>query len=153
MSLHEALIEWRRAPHSSAAGTYSRQHLGRLNGGQTLALSASAEYLGDADCADPEQMLVSALASCHMLFFLAIAERRGHRVESYRDAACGTLEKNGDGRLAVTRIRLAPEVEFAPGTAPDDEALAALHRAAHRNCFIAHSITARVDIEVAAETV
>jgi len=153
MSLHEALIEWQRAAHPSAAGTYSRRHLGRLNGGQTVAMSASTEYLGDADCADPEQMLVSALASCHMLFFLAIAERRGHRVESYRDAACGTLDKDADGRLAVTRIRLAPEVEFAAGSAPDEETLAAMHRAAHRNCFIARSITARIDIEVAAETV
>ncbi len=152
MSLHEALVEWRRAPHSSAAGSYSRRHLGRLGGGQALAMSASAEYLGDADCADPEQLLVGALASCHMLFFLAIAERRGHRVERYRDAARGTLEKGDDGRLAVTRIRLAPEVEFAAGTAPDEETLAALHRTAHRNCFIARSITARVDIAGAAET-
>lgn len=151
MSLHHALIEWRRATHATEADTYSRNHKATLNGGQVVEVSASAEYKGDTDCTDPEQLLLSALASCHMLTFLAVAERQGYCVESYRDAPVAHLEKDAEGRMAVTRIELSPQVDFGGGKLPDEAALAKLHDAAHRNCFIAHSITARVTVISASE--
>ncbi|UUZ75987.1 OsmC family protein [Polaromonas sp. P1(28)-13] len=152
MSLHHTTIDWQRTPHATGAATYSRNHLATLNGGQAVVVSASSEYKGDPDCADPEQLLLTALASCHMLTFLAIAEFQGYHVECYRDNPIAHLEKNAEGRMAVTRIELSPQVCFDGDKQPDDAALAKLHDGAHRNCFIAHSITARVTVSAAMAT-
>lgn len=150
MSEHRTSIAWQRAANAADPATYSRNHLATLNGGQQVNVSASAEYQGDPACADPEQLLLTALASCHMLTFLAIAAIQGYQVESYRDAPVAHLEKNEAGRLAVTRIELAPQVSFSGDKQPDAAALAKLHDGAHRNCFIAHSITAQVTVNPAA---
>lgn len=146
MSEHKATIEWKRQPHPQDERTYSRNHVATLNGGQTLNVSASTEYKGDGACADPEQLLINAVASCHMLTFLAIAEFQGYRVAEYRDNAVGYLEKNDAGKMAVTRIVLSPAVTFAGDKRPDEAALAKIHAGAHKNCFIANSVTADVTV-------
>ncbi|THF65574.1 OsmC family protein [Pseudothauera nasutitermitis] len=145
MSQHHGSIAWQRTPHAIEADTYSRTHVADLNGGQRIAVSATPEYKGDADRTDPEQLLLTALASCHMMTFLAIAEARGYRVERYQDNPVAHLEKDADGRQAVTRIELAPQTTFN-GKLPTEAELARLHDSAHRNCFIAHSIVAKVSI-------
>ncbi|MBS0348187.1 MAG: OsmC family protein [Proteobacteria bacterium] len=150
MSSHRSHINWQHKPHSSETRSYSPDHLATLAGGQHVHLSSSPGFKGNPDCADPEQLLVTALASCHMLFFLAIAELKGYRVEQYQDDPVGHLEKDAAGRMALTRIELHPEVHFGDGKRPDADALDALHAAAHQRCFIAHSITARITIHPAA---
>src|SRR5690606_32416738 len=89
--------------------------------------------------------LVAALSSCHMLTFLAIASKRGLVVDRYSDDAVGTLEKNADGRLAITRVELHPAIEFA-GEAPDAATLEEMHHQAHERCFIANSVTTEVEV-------
>jgi organic hydroperoxide reductase OsmC/OhrA len=69
-------------------------------------------------------------------------------VERYRDAAVGTLEKNADGKLAVTRVVLHPEIEFA-GEAPSADQLAKAHHKAHEHCFVANSVRTQIDVEPA----
>ena len=146
MSQHTASIRWHRAPHARDDKTYSRNHTAMLNGSQTVNVSASVDYKGDAACADPEQMLVSAVASCHMLTFLAIAEFQGYRVEQYEDSAVGYLEKADGGGMAITEIELSPRVVFGGSKQPDDGAIERIHAGAHKNCFIAKSIKARVSV-------
>ncbi len=145
ISRHEVSLDWRYAPHRSEENTYSRNHVVNVNGGQSVNVSASVDFKGDPDCADPEQMLVSSLASCHMLTFLAVAEHQGFRVEMYRDNAVGYLEKS-DGGLAITRIELSPSVRFAGERVPDEATMRRLHAGAHKNCFIAHSLKTSVTI-------
>ncbi len=144
MSTHVALLDWQRAAHPLDTSTYSRNHIVTLNGGQALAVSAPAKFNGDPACADPEQMLVGAVSSCHMLVFLAIAEQQGFTVEAYEDRAIGHLEKNSSGKLLVTRIELHPAVRFSGDERPDAAALDRMHAAAHENCFIGNSVTADV---------
>lgn len=146
MSVHEAFIHWQRAPHESEANTYSRNHRVTLNGGQEVNVSASTEFKGDPDCADPEQLLVSAVSSCHMLFFLAIADFQGYRVESYKDDPKGYLESNDKKGKEMTRIELSPRITFGGDKLPDDKAIARIHTNAHKNCFIRNSVTAEVTI-------
>jgi organic hydroperoxide reductase OsmC/OhrA len=83
-----------------------------------------------------------------MLTFLAIAAKKRWVVDSYRDAAVGFMEKNAEGRLAITRVVLRPEIAFA-GDAPDEAALARLHHLAHEQCFIANSVRTEVTVEEA----
>ncbi|WP_136254453.1 OsmC family protein [Onishia niordana] len=146
MSVHQSVIRWQHAPHESEEGTYSRNHRVTLNGDQQVAMSASAEFKGDHHCADPEQMLISAVSSCHMLFFLAIAEFQGYQVESYEDDPVGYLERNDKKGMEVTRIELSPRITFGGDNMPDQKSISRMHAGAHKNCFIRNSITAEVTI-------
>ena len=67
-------------------------------------------------------------------------------VNAYRDDAVGVLEKNADGKLAVTRVVLRPAVEFE-GTQPSAADLEKLHHIAHEQCFIANSVKTEVTVE------
>ena len=144
MSTHSSHLHWRRAPHPQDSSTYDRNHVTTLAGEQKLNVSASTEFKGDPACADPEQLLVSAVSSCHMLFFLAIAERQGFTVETYRDRATGHLEKGTSGGPVITRIELFPVITFGGDRIPDAVAISRIHAGAHKNCFIGNSITADV---------
>jgi len=66
-------------------------------------------------------------------------------VLSYVDRPHGVVEKNEDGRLAITRINLRPKVVFEEDV--DAAALAKLHKSAHRNCFVANSLRSEVTVE------
>lgn len=139
-------LNWRNERTDFSYDTYSRSHNLRTGSGIDIPAASAPEFLGATDRVNPEEGLIAALSSCHMLTFLAIAARRKHHILSYTDEAVGTLEKNTEGRLAITRILLRPKVQFA-GTAPDAEALSKMHEAAHKNCFIAASIRAEVTVE------
>ena len=143
---HEATIEWTRASADFQYKTYNRGHLWRFADGQEVRASAAPAYLGDPGCVDPEEAMVAALSSCHMLTFLAIAAKRKLVVDRYTDRAAGILENNAAGKLAITRVTLRPEIAFS-GPAPTADELAAMHREAHEHCFIANSVRTEITIE------
>jgi len=147
MSEHAATISWQRGDRDFGYESYSRNHSWRFDGGVEVAGSAAPGYLGDPKCVDPEEAFVAAIASCHMLTFLAIASRKRLVVDRYEDAAVGHMEKNADGKLAITRVVLRPSVTFGGAGAPKPDELARLHEQAHANCFIANSV--RTEISVA----
>jgi len=146
MSEHHATIAWTRRSADFTYMTYNREHDWRFKGGVVVGASAAPQYRGSPDCPDPEDAFVASLSSCHMLTFLAIAAKRGFVVDRYEDAAVGHMEKNAQGRLAITRVELHPKIEFAAGRAPDAAALSSMHDMAHHECFIANSVT--TDIKV-----
>lgn len=145
MSEHIVTVDWQRGEAEFSYEGFPRDHLWRFAGGVEVPASGAPEFLGSAVRVDPEQAFVAALSSCHMLTFLAIAARKRLVVESYRDRAVGWLEKNADGKLAVTRVALRPEVRFAEPQ--DAAAVAKLHERAHEHCFIANSVTTEVAVE------
>jgi len=108
---------------------------------QTLSASGAPQLGGDPDKADPEEMFVASLASCHMLWFLALARAEGVRVTSYEDSPEGTM----DG-ARFTQVVLRPRVALDPE--PDDERLDSLHHRAHQRCFIANSVSCLVEVEL-----
>jgi organic hydroperoxide reductase OsmC/OhrA len=146
VSEHRVQVSWERGGVDFGYETYPRNHEWTFEGGVRVPASAAPAFRGDPKRVDPEAGLVAALSSCHMLTFLAIASRKRMVVESYADEAIGWLEKNEDGKLAVTRVVLRPVVVFA-GAQPPAEALADLHERAHRECFIANSVRTQVEIE------
>lgn len=145
-----ATVAWQRDGQDFAGQRYSRGHEWQFDGGLTVAASSSPLSvplpMSVAANIDPEEALVAATSSCHMLFFLSLAAQRGYVIDDYRDEAVGELGKNAAGRLAMTRIVLRPRIAFA-GTPPSPEALAALHHDAHERCYIANSLTADVVVE------
>ena len=89
---------------------------------------------------------MASASACHMLWFLHLARDSGLDVAAYRDEARGTMGKDERGRMAMTRIVLRPEIEFA-GDAPGADALARLHHEAHERCFIANSLRTEIVVE------
>ncbi len=153
MSEYTAHVLWRRDPlEAFNDNRYSRRHTIRFDGGVDLPASSSPTVvplpLSDASAVDPEEMFVASLASCHMLWFLSLAAAAGHRIENYEDEAVGTMARNAEGRVAMTRVRLRPRVTFVSGTAgASTAALQALHHEAHQRCFIASSVKTEVVCE------
>lgn len=146
MSEHRVEVVWSRGDGPFDYESYDRSHTWRFPGGIEVAASSAPDYLGDAARVDPEESFVAAISSCHMLTFLAVAARRRLVVDRYEDAAVGFLEKNDAGRLAVTRVELHPRIRFGGDGPPDREQLARLHARAHQNCFIANSVSTRIDV-------
>lgn len=140
MSEHVAEIAWKRQTESFAYDHYNRAHEWRFDGGVTVPGSAAPGYKGEPDRVDPEEAFVAALSSCHMLTFLAIAAKKKLTVDAYEDRAVGRMDKNANGKLAVTSVDLHPKVTFAPGVEVDAATLKKLHHDAHENCFIAQSV-------------
>ena len=146
MSEHRATIEWSGGSSEFTYDTYPRDHLWTFEGGIEIPASSAPKFLGTPSLVDPEEALVAAIASCHMLTFLAIAAKKRLIVESYNDSAVGYLEKNDRGKLAMTRVVLRPVIVFGT-SAPTDEQLERLHASAHKNCFIANSVHTSIAIE------
>ena len=146
MSEHRAIVEWQRGDAAFGYETYSRNHTWQFENGLRVEASAAPDYFGDATRVDPEEAFVASISSCHMLTFLALAARKRWVVDRYRDAAVGTLEKNADGKLAITRVVLHPDVGFA-GDTPSTQQIEKAHHQAHEHCFIANSVHTQVDLE------
>ena len=153
MQQFEARLAWVRGAQNFADQRYSRAHTWLFDGGAQVAASSSPLSvplpMSDPSAVDPEEALVAAASSCHMLFFLSIAATRGLTVDSYRDHAVGTLERNAEGKLAMTKIVLRPDIVFSSEHQPDQAALDAIHHAAHERCYIANSIKADITVEKA----
>jgi organic hydroperoxide reductase OsmC/OhrA len=139
MSEHKTTIRWSRNGRDFTYRNYSRDHVWIANGNEIPA-SATPAYLGNPQRVDPEAALVAALSSCHMLTFLALAANKGFVVESYEDDAVGHLERNQQGRMAITRVDLHPKIAFGGAKQPSAADLDWLHDKAHRECFIANSV-------------
>jgi len=152
MSEHTATIKWARGEGEIFTDNrYNRSHQWDFDGGVTVPASSSPQAvrvpLSNPAAVDPEEAFVASLSSCHMLWFLSLAARKGLVVESYEDRAVGRLERNDRGKMAMSRVVLRPAVRYAGTTQPTPEDVRALHEAAHHECFIANSVTTVVTVE------
>lgn len=151
MSHYTAETLWERKDADFLDNRYSRLHLLRFDGGLQVPGSSSPSVvplpMSDASALDPEETFVSSLSSCHMLWFLTMAVKRKFRVDRYFDAATGVMEKNAEGKVAMTVVTLHPEVTFSGERQPSREELDKLHHDAHEACFIANSVKTDVRCE------
>lgn len=151
MSAYTAEVLWLRNGGDFMGSRYSRSHLLRFDGGLQVPGSASPNAvplpLSDASALDPEEAFVASLSSCHMLWFLAIAAKRQWCVDRYFDAATGIMDKNAEGKTAMTLVTLHPDVLFSGERQPTREELDQLHHEAHDACFIANSVKTEVRCE------
>jgi organic hydroperoxide reductase OsmC/OhrA len=107
---------------------------------QRLVASTAPERGGDPAKADPEQLLVAAASSCHMLWFLDFSRRERIRVISYEDEAEGEMDER-----RFVRVVLRPAITF--DAEPEPEVVAELHDRANEACFIANSLNCPVEVE------
>lgn len=135
----EVSVEWRgnRGTGTSGYRDYGRQLVIRAPQKTELEGSAARVFHGDRDRWNPEELLVAALAECHMLSYLHMAVRVGVVVTAYSDDAVGTLRVAGLGG-AFAEVVLRPRVTVAePGMV---DAARQAHGEAREHCFIANSV-------------
>ncbi len=135
---YAATVRWTPAPGeaTSAWAAYRRDFEVDVAGKPGLPGSADAHFRGDATRHNPEDLFLAAIASCHMLTWLALCARAGVTVLAYEDRAESSLRLGRDGGR-FEEVVLRPVAILAPGA---DAALAlALHEQAHAQCFIAAS--------------
>ena len=148
MAEHHIKLVWNKGDAPFTYNEYPRNHtLSFKNGQEVVTASAAPAYKGDATRADPEDLLVASLSSCHMLSFLAIANKKKVTVTSYEDDAVGFLENDSSagkgGKLWIARVILRPHVTCDA----DAATLAEIHHLAHEACFIANSVKTDVRVE------
>lgn len=147
MHLHHAKVEWNLKGQDFLGNKYSRGHQWVFDGGTSIEASSSPQVvpvpLSIEAAVDPEEALVAAAASCHMLWFLSLAAKQKWVVKSYCDQATGIMDKNEDGQFAICRIELRPKIEFE-SAGPSNDQLHELHHEAHEKCFIANSLKSEI---------
>ncbi len=150
MGSYQATVQWSREGANFLDNKYSREHQWIFDGGATVAGSSSPHVVptpySNPAAVDPEEALIVALASCHMLSFLYVAGKRGFVVDEYRDEATGKMAKNAAGKSWISEVTLHPKVLFSGEKTPDQPEIAAMHHQAHEECFIANSVKTEVRV-------
>src|SRR6185436_15773004 len=151
MAEYTSVVLWSRDGAAFTDNRYSRGHRWLFDGGIEVPASSSPHAvplpLSVAAAVDPEEAFVASLSSCHMLWFLSIAAKRGFVVDTYRDEAAGIMGKDASGKLAMSRVTLRPEVHFSGDPRPAADEVVAMHHEAHEQCFIASSVKTNVRCE------
>lgn len=132
---------------STGAGydAYDRSHTADVSPAEdTLRLSSDPAFRGDPALFNPEQLLVVAASSCQLLSFLAVAARARIDVVGYQDDAVGEMPED-DPPMRITRVTLRPRITIRGDV--DDARVRHLVEVAHRECFIANSLTTEVVVE------
>jgi organic hydroperoxide reductase OsmC/OhrA len=147
MSEHKVSLRWERGDAAFDYQKYPRNHIWKFDGGHEMTATAAPAYLGDPKNVDPEEAFVAALSSCHMLTLLAFACKKKFVLDEYTDDAVGHMEKNAEGKMAITKVELHPKLKFSGEKQPTDADLDEMHHFAHENCFIANSVKTEVTVE------
>ncbi|HEY5101679.1 MAG TPA: OsmC family protein [Steroidobacteraceae bacterium] len=151
MSEYQAQIVWQRQSDQPFLDRrYSRAHSWKFDGGVTVPASSAVHSVplpySKAENVDPEEALVAAISSCHMLSFLYVAAKASLVVDAYDDVAVGTMTKDSRGRQAITTVVLAPKIIFSGVREPHDALVEKLHHEAHERCYIANSVRSVITV-------
>ncbi|MBK9148167.1 MAG: OsmC family protein [Flavobacteriales bacterium] len=144
MHLYAVELLW-RGDHTRNYEEYTREHLIRINGKSEMRVTADRAFRGDGSLHNPEDLLLAALSSCHLLTYLALCARARINVLSYRDQAEGALLLTKDGGGHFTKAVLRPQV-VVEGMGMMEKARY-FHGEAHKYCFIARSVNFPVNCE------
>jgi organic hydroperoxide reductase OsmC/OhrA len=129
------------------ATEYSRDGVASTVGKPAIPTSAAPAYNGNGDRWNPEDMFAAALGTCHMLTFFALARKAGIDIRSYHDDAVATLEMV-DKAMRISKMKLAPQITVAVAAdgSKDESKVRDLFEKAHKYCFVANSVTTKVEM-------
>ncbi|MCU1544418.1 MAG: OsmC family peroxiredoxin [Microbacteriaceae bacterium] len=136
---YAANIEWagNRGTGTTDYKSYGRETVITAAGKHSIDGSSDRVFHGNADRWNPEELLLAALAECHLLSYLHVAATNGIVVTGYTDSATGTMVQTADGGGHFTSVTLRPRVVISGG---DAARALELHREASTRCFIAASV-------------
>ena len=136
---YQATITWTGNKGSGTRdyGSYSRDHTVSLANKTPILASSDPSFRGDPAKVNPEELLLSALSGCHMLWYLHLCADQGIMVVDYQDTASGTMVETRDQGGHFTEVTLRPRITILDQSQVDKAM--ALHEEAHKRCFIANS--------------
>ena len=119
--------------------TYERTYQVEAAGKPVIFGSSDPAFRGDATKYNPEELLVAAISSCHLLWYLHLCANAGVVVIDYGDRPYGKMQESPDGSGRFTEVILRPEVTITSQS--NLERAEQLHHKAHEFCFIANSVS------------
>lgn len=122
---------------------YAKSHTIKIEGKDILPISAAKAFKGDPTLLNPEDLLLSALTSCHMMSYLYVCQQHGIEVLAYEDNSEATLVLNTDGSGRITKVVLNPIVHIKDES--QKELASQLHTQANKLCFIANSCNFEIE--------
>jgi organic hydroperoxide reductase OsmC/OhrA len=122
---------------------YDRAHTGSA-GERSLPLTSGDTGRGDPAELNPEQLVVMAASSCQLLWFLHLAAKARIDVVGYEDEAEGVMPGD-DPPLRLTRIVLRPRISVRGDVS--EERVLKLCDLAHRECYIANSLSTEITLQ------
>jgi organic hydroperoxide reductase OsmC/OhrA len=130
-------LRWRntRAFDGELVREYSHEGFATIPGHAALVTSAATDFGGDPNLWNPEELLMTAIAQCHLLSFLYIANRDGIEIVDYTDEVEGSMDFSG-GTGAMNSVTLKPLVV----TTADPALIAAMHEEAKGMCVMRQSV-------------
>lgn len=135
----EVLTEWKNGVLENP-----KSHISKTTGKADLYISAAKEFKGEKDKHNPEDLLLSALSSCHMMSYFYVCHKNNIEIIDYRDQSIGTLELKEDSSGGFTEVTLQPMITLKD--ASQKELAMQLHEKAHKLCFIANSVNFPIKI-------
>ncbi|MFI1770400.1 OsmC family protein [Thalassobellus citreus] len=136
----KAQVNWEASKNETTTNsrTFSRAHVVKIdNKTADLKVSAAKMFRGDSELYNPEDLLLSALASCHMMSYLYVCSQNSIEVLSYTDNAEAILEVEASGSGHFTKAILNPIITIKDET--KKQLALSLHEKANSLCFIANS--------------
>ncbi|RYY56154.1 MAG: OsmC family peroxiredoxin [Chitinophagaceae bacterium] len=140
---YQVSVKWTgdRGQGTADYRSYSREHEVSVDGKLTIPASSDTAFRGDADRYNPEELFISSISTCHMLWYLHLCSDAGVVVVGYTDDARGVMEEGAEGGRFVS-VTLYPKV-LVTHESMTEKALE-LHERASRLCFIANSLNFKV---------
>lgn len=118
--------------------SYSRDHIVSIENKIDIPCSSDPAFRGDKTRHNPEELLVSSLSTCHMLWYLHLCSQAGVVVVDYEDRAVGIMAEESDGGGRFDGVTLNPRVTVTEANMiPKADQL---HKQANELCFIANSV-------------
>jgi organic hydroperoxide reductase OsmC/OhrA len=139
---YEPTVRWtgNTGTGTSDYRSFRRDHEVLGDGKPAILASSDPAFRGDAARWNPEELLVVALAQCHLLWYLHLCATRGVVVTEYSDTPAGTMTMDATGGGGqFTDVLLRPEVTVADASMTDKAK--ALHDEINALCFIARSVS------------
>ena len=141
-------LNWDLSGKDFILGVYSADHIITINNEISIPSSSAPEYGGNKNKLNPEQGLVAAMSSCHMMTFLALAAKMKWPVLNYSDKAIASIGKNSKGQMSVIKIELNPKVVFKNNYEVSHDEMVKMQDRSHRYCFIANTLSEEVEFIV-----
>lgn len=137
---YSATIKWTGNEGNGTANykSYNRNHTISAPGkSEEILASSDPSFLGDKSRYNPEDLLISSLSACHMLWYLHLCSVHKVIVTDYIDNATGVMEESENGSGKFKQVILNPVVTIKN---PEMiEKANGIHHEANRMCFIANS--------------
>lgn len=149
---YKATIQWtgNKGTGTDHYRNYARSHNIRVENKLDILGSSDPAFRGDKTKHNPEDLFISSISACHMLWFLHLCAEAGVIVVDYVDNATGIMEEDAGGAGRFTEVTLTPMVTVTESAMLDP--VNELHEKANRLCFIANSLNFKVKHNPTART-